>query len=128
MALAGNVEQSMVSGDSDIVYPYRIGNLYAAKSFTSADGTALTTLATGNPGYYITAFGFQVDAVATIATSGMITIIFSDTSFGTWGAFRLFIPNAVTLGNIPASTRQVNDGPFVWSNKVANSSVTVNLD
>lgn len=128
VVFAGNANQDLVMGDSDIPYPYRIGNLYAAKAFTSADGTTATTLATGAPGYYITAFGYQIDATTTIASAGMISIMFTDTASGGWGTFRAFVPAAFAAGNTPGSVRQVNDGPFVWSNKVANSSVQVALD
>src|SRR5229473_76966 len=117
--MAGIANQQIYLGDSDIVYPARIGNLYAAKIFTSADGTAITTLATGAPGYYITAFGYQVDDTSTLAAAGVMDITFSDSSFGVWGNFRLFLPSAFSPKTIPSANRQVNDGPFVWSNKVA---------
>ena len=123
-----NANQEILLGDSDIVYPYRIGNLYAAKTITSADGTTATTLATGNPGYYITAFGYQIDSTTTIATSSMVSILFTDTSSGGWGTFRIWIPQTFAAKTAPDSLRQVNDGPFVWSNKTANSSVQVAID
>lgn len=123
--MAGNANQEIVLGDGDIVYPYRIGNLYAAANLTT---TTPVVLGTGNPGYYIAQLGYQADQVSTIAVAGEINIVFSDSSFGTFANFRLYIPQNASPGQIPAVIRQTNEGPFVWSNKIANSSVSVSID
>ena len=123
--MAGNSNQEIVLGDGDIVYPMRIGNLYNAANLTT---TTPVVLGTGNPGYYICQLGYQADQISTIAASGEVNIVFSDSSSGTFANFRLYIPQTASPGQIPAVIRQVNEGPFVWSNKVANSSVSCSID
>lgn len=71
--------------------------------------------------------GFQADETCQIAASGMVDITFSDDQSGTWANFRIFITQNVTPANAPTAIRQTNEGPFVWSNKVASSNLQVNL-
>lgn len=123
--MAGINSQSIVLGDNDVVYPYRIGNLYNAANLAT---TTPVVLATGAPGYYICQLGYQCDQVSTIAVAGEINIVFSDSNFGTFANFRLYVPQNASPGQIPAVIRQVNEGPFVWANKVANTTMSVSID
>lgn len=123
--MAGINSQSILLGDQDIVYPHRIGNLYAATNLTT---TTPVVLATGAPGYYICQLGYQADQTSSIAAAGEINIVFSDSNFGTFANFRLYLPQNAAPGQIPAVIRQVNEGPFVWSSKVATTTCSVSID
>ena len=126
--MAGNANQEILLGDGDLPYPYRIGNLYSAQTINSGTGTGSLLLVTGNPGYYLTELGYHADLTCTLAAGGMINITFADSSFGTIANFRLFVPASVTLPLFATTIRQVNQGPFIWSNKVANSTLSVSIN
>ena len=126
--MAGNANQEILLGDSDIVYPNRIGNLYSPATINSGTGTGSLTLVTGNPGYYITELGYHADVTCTLASAGMISITFMDSSSGTVANFRLYVPAAVTAPGYATTIRQVNQGPFVWSSKVASSTLSVSIN
>lgn len=126
--MSGNSNQEILLGDSDIVYPNRIGNLYSPATINVGTGTSTILLVTGNPGYYITELGYHADVTCTLAAAGMISITFTDSSFGTFANFRLYVPASVTAPTFATTVRQVNQGPFVWSNKVANSTCSVGIN
>lgn len=123
--MSGTSVYSTTSGDGDLQHPFWIGNNYSPATINSATGTGSTTLVTGNPGYFITELGYQIDANATIAAAGMISLTFTDSSFGTIANFRIWIPSTAGAPTVPTNMRQVNQGPFVWSNRTANSTLSV---
>ena len=127
MALSGNATSSLAIGDQDINYPVRIGNQYSAQTINSGPGTGSLLLITGTPGYYLTELGYHADLTCTLTAGAMINIMFIDSSYGTVANFRLFVPTSVTLPTTAATIRQVNTGPFVWSNKTANSTMSVSI-
>jgi hypothetical protein len=110
-----------------LVIPASIGNQYVSATLNSASGTNSSTLITGAPGYYITQMGFQCDPIATLSAAGMETITLTDSSFGTVSQFRIYIPSAAGAPTVPTIIRQVNEGPFVWNNKTANSVLSIAL-
>ncbi|MDN7490586.1 hypothetical protein QZM35_23015 [Burkholderia sp. AU45274] len=110
-----------------LVIPASVGNQYAAVTLNSGTGTAAQLMITGAPGYYMTEFGFQCDPTATLGSAGMETINFVDSSFGTVASFRVYIPSSAAAPTIPTIIREVNPGPFIWNNKSANSTLSVNL-
>jgi hypothetical protein len=123
--MAGNSNQAIILGDSDVPYPLRMGNNYVATTLNAASGVTPVNLITGNPGYFITQFGFQADVTCTTTAGGMLSITLADSSFGSFAVFRLFVPSAVTLPTVPTAIRQVNEGPIIWTNKVANSIASI---
>jgi|SRR5712664_22045 len=127
MAL-GHETISLLRGDSDRIYPQFIGTNYSAVSIAAADGTTPKLLVTGAPGYVITNFGLQVDPICTIAAAGMVSLVFSDSSFGTWSLFRWYLPQTITPPTIGTNMRIVNSDGFQWNNKVANSSTSVSVN
>jgi len=115
-------------GSSDIYYPSRVPNEYVAATINSATGTGSTTLVTGAPGYYLQEIFLQVDLTATIASAGMISCIFSDSSYGQFFVFRIYLPSSAGTSTIPVIIRQTNGPGFYWSNKTANSVASVALN
>lgn len=126
MAVEGSQIQ-LVLGSGDLLMPFHVGNQYAAATLNSASGTGATTLITGAPGYIITELGFQVDPISTASGGATINVRFVDSSFGLFANFLVYVPATVTLPVVSTTIRQVNQGPFVWNNKVANSTCAVNL-
>lgn len=112
----------------DVYRPVYVGNNYAATTILPADGTNSKLLVTGAPGYVLTNIGFQIDNITTIAVAGMISIIFSDSSFGTMANYRWYIPQNITNPTLPANDRVVNGPGFYFHNTVANSSLSVHVD
>lgn len=110
-----------------LVIPASIGNQYFAATLNSASGTTPATLVTGAPGYYLTEFGFQCDPTATMTAAGMETINISDSVSGMVASFRIYIPSSAGAPTVPTIIRQVNQGPFIWNNKTANSVLSVAL-
>lgn len=125
--MLGDPSLQFVQGNGDVLVPVHIGNNYSVATLNTASGTSSTTLLTGAPGYIVTQLGFQCDATATLAAGGMESITLTDSSFGTIASFRIYIPAAVTLPVVATPIRQVNEGPFVWKNSVANSTLSVAL-
>jgi len=113
-------------GSGDIHYPCRVGNLYAAQTITSANGTTPVTLITGAPGYYITDMGLQVDPLSTIGAAATINLSFIDTSSGTVFTALWFLPNVAPTKTAAENDRVVT-GPanLIWSSKIAASSLQV---
>ena len=126
MPSANNPSYVVTSGD--VLVPVYAGNRYAVATLTSANGTTPALLFTGAPGYVITELGMQVDPITTIAVAGMVNLMFSDSSFGTFFNIRWYLPSTVPGINVPTNTRITNGPGFYWNNKVAGSSVSVSTD
>ena len=128
MPSQNNPNYVITSGD--VLVPQYVGNKYSTFTITSAQGTTPQLLFTGAPGYVITELGMQVDSISTIATQGMVSLFFTDSSFGTFFNIRWFIPQSVSPANIAVATNtRVTNGPgFYFNNKVAGSSVSVATD
>lgn len=128
MAL-GQLDQGWVQSSGNILKPVVVGNLYAASTITSVQGTTPQTLFTAPAGYVITELGMQVDPISTIATAGMVNLAFADSSFGTFFNIRWYIPQTITGGpTVPTNTRITNGPGFYWNNKVSGTSVSVSTD
>lgn len=126
MPSQNNPNYVITSGD--VLVPQYVGNKYSTFILTSAQGTTPQLVFTGAPGYVITELGMQVDPTCTIAVAGMVNLLFSDSSFGTFFNIRWYIPASFAPGNAPTNTRVTNGPGFYFNNKVANSSVSVSTD
>lgn len=118
---------NQLTGSGGLVIGNMVGNQYVPVTLNSASGTTAQLMITGAPGYYLTELGFQCDPIATLAAGGMETINFVDSSYGMMTSFRIYIPATATAPTVPTIIRQVNQGPFIWNNKTANSTLSVNL-
>lgn len=126
MAQEGS-QTNLIVGSGGVIRPFVTGNLYAPLTITSANGTGSTVLITGAPGYVITEIGYHADLTCTLAAAGMVDVNFSDSSAGTVANFRLFVPMNATAPTVATTIRQVNQGPIVWNNKVANSTLSASI-
>jgi len=115
-----------VLGSGDVVYPLRVGNLYANQTINSSNGTTPVTIVTGSPGYYITDMGLQVDGIATLASAGMVNFIFADSSYGTIFFIRYWLPATGATLTAPTNNRQTTGpGNLIFNSKVADSTLQV---
>lgn len=120
--------KTYTQGTNGVIYPQIVGNSYIAQTMTSANGTTPVMIITGAPGYWLTEIGIQIDDTSTIASAGMISTKFTDSSFGDMFVIRWFIPSAFSAKTAPSNNRQVSGPGFAWNNKVANSTLQVSLD
>lgn len=128
MSLSGNDGVQWTRGNNDVLYPKFIGNNYTAVTITSAQGTTPQLIITGNPGYVVVSYGLQFDAISTIASAGMVSAMFTDSSSGIIANFRWYLPGNITPSTLPSNDRVVNAPDSIWNNKVANSTLSVSLD
>lgn len=126
--MATNHNTTWILGSNGVYRPEVAGNEYSTVTVTSATGTNSQTLLTGNPGYVLTAYGVQIDDISTIAVAGMISMIFSDSSFGTVINFRWYLPTTFAPKNGPVNNRVVNTVGDYWNNRVAGSILSFHID
>ncbi len=113
--------------DGDKARPYWMGNNYVAQTINSATGTGLLTMVTGAPGYFLTQLGFQCAATTTTAGGATVSIVFSDSVFGTIANFQLWVPASAASPATPFILRETNEGPHIFNNRAANSVLSVNV-
>lgn len=126
-AAQGSFVQNTMNGSGALILPATAGNQYVSATLNSASGTTPVTLLTGAPGYYISQLGFQCDPTATMTGGGIETISFTDSASNMVAQFRIYVPASAASPTVPTIIRQVNEGPFVWNNKTANSVLSIAL-
>lgn len=122
--MAGLASQLILLGDGDTPRPMFFGNAYSEAILTT---TTPELLITGAPGYGVTQFGCSVDPTSTVAGGGIVVLNFTDSESGDWAGLRFYLPNSVGNPSNATALHELNPGPFIWNNKIANSTASVSL-
>jgi hypothetical protein len=124
-AIASGQFQSLVfrTGSGGISYPQWIGNLTAVGAITAS----AAAIVTGAPGYFVTGLSLFLSPNAAQASAGDWTAVLSDSTTGTIFEFAAFVPAVAPTLTAPALLRAETPGGWTWNNKLANSTLSLNL-